>query len=50
MTWVKEKNLDEGAQITIKTTETGIGCALEASTEITKGEGIWIDLTDYDSW
>lgn len=50
MDWIKDNGFGDDMQITIESTSNGIGSATEASVEIKKGEGIWIDLTDYDSW
>lgn len=50
MDWIKDNGFSDDMQITIESTASGIGSATEASVETKKGEGIWIDLTDYDSW
>ena len=36
--------------VTIETTETGIGQAIKVFIEISPGEGVWKDFTDYKSW
>lgn len=48
--WLKEKQVPAGCPVVITQTETGIGPAIEAQVEITEGEGIWKDLTNYNDW
>jgi hypothetical protein len=53
MKWLSE-NYDSGvrdtSEVILESVQTGIGSTLEAKVETTEGAGIWIDLTDYDSW
>lgn len=38
------------SRIKIKTAETGLGTAVTAFVETSKGEGLWKDLSDYENW
>lgn len=53
MKWLSE-NYDNGvrdnSEVYLDSVQTGIGATLEAKVETKEGAGIWIDLTDYDSW
>ena len=45
------RNPDKQPQfITIETIDTGVGQAIRAFIETKKGEGVWKDFTDYNSW
>jgi hypothetical protein len=48
--WLEAKGLESTHQVDIETTATGIGTHVEAKVKMTEDEGIFIDLTDYDSW
>lgn len=48
--WCEEKNMKDNHEVIIETTQTGIGSHVEARVRLTETEGIFIDLTDYDSW
>jgi|LakMenEpi03Aug12_release.lakeMendotaPanAssembly.Ray.scaffolds.fasta_scaffold2406730_2 hypothetical protein len=53
MRWLSE-NYDNGvrdsSEVRLELTQTGIGATLEAKVTTKECEGLWIDLTDYDSW
>jgi adenylosuccinate synthase len=48
--WLETKGLKETHEVIIETTSTGIGTCVEAKVRMTEDEGLFIDLTDYDSW
>lgn len=48
--WLETKGLKDNHEVIIETTATGIGTAVEAKVKMTEDEGLFIDLTDYDSW
>jgi hypothetical protein len=48
--WLETKGLKETHEVIIETTQTGIGTCVEAKIRMTEDEGLFIDLTDYDSW
>jgi hypothetical protein len=45
--WTSSKKFE---QITITQTSTGIGPATKAVINTSEDEGIWKNLTDYESW
>lgn len=48
--WLESKGLKSTHEVEIESTETGIGNHLEAKIRMTEDEGLFIDLTDYDTW
>ena len=51
--WLESKGLadNRNAEVFIESdSSSGIGPTLEVRATTGDGEGIWIDLTDYDSW
>jgi len=50
MVWISTLE-DKNYEVEISTSnESGIGLSIEASIEVREGQGIWIDLTDYENW
>lgn len=49
MEWISTLE-DKNFLVEIQVTQTGIGPAIEVSVETEEGRGVWIDLTDYESW
>jgi citrate lyase gamma subunit len=50
MSWISTLE-DKDYEVEIITSnESGIGMSIEASIEVKEGQGIWIDLTDYENW
>lgn len=48
--WLETKGLKDTHEVIIESTATGIGSVVEAKVRMTEDEGIFIDLTDYDTW
>lgn len=48
--WVDQKSLTDATPMEIILTSSPIGDTLEVKVETSENEGIWVDLTDYDSW
>ena len=48
--WVEAKNLKPNQSVTIESIATGIGCVLIAKVKTSEDEGIFYDLTNYDTW
>lgn len=49
--WVERTGLDRSHRVIIEQDSgSGIGTSTHARTNMTKTEGIFIDLTDYDMW
>jgi hypothetical protein len=49
MEWISTLE-DKDFLVEITATPTGIGEVIEASIETAEGQGVWKDLTDYESW
>jgi hypothetical protein len=50
MEWISTLE-DKDFEVEIATSRSsGIGLTVEASIETEEGRGVWINLTDYDSW
>ena len=50
MEWISTLE-DKNFEVEITTSHSsGIGLTVEASIEVKEGQGIWIDLTDYENW
>lgn len=49
MDWISTLE-DKNYCVEITVTPTGIGDTIEVSVETEEGRGVWIDLTDYESW
>jgi hypothetical protein len=50
MAWLRANEVTKDQLIEIKESQTGIGPHTRAEVEMNKDEGLYIDLTDYDSW
>ena len=50
--WLESKGLAENrnTEVFIERVETGIASTLEVRVTTGDGEGIWVDLSDYDNW
>ena len=50
MEWISTLE-DKNFEVEIATSHSsGIGPTVEASIETQEGRGVWVDLTDYESW
>ena len=47
--WIKPMD-PQPHKITLISGSTGIGCCLRAEIETAEGEGLWKDITDYETW
>ena len=49
--WIDSAGVENTAVVEIMvSSSSGIGQSIEAKIETEKGQGIWKDLTDYESW
>ena len=50
MEWISTLE-DKNFEVEISTShDSGIGMTIEASVELQEGQGVWINLTDYEDW
>lgn len=48
--WAEQKSLTDATPMEISQTSGPIGDTLKIKVKTSENEGIWADLTDYDSW
>jgi hypothetical protein len=48
--WVEKQGLKSNHTVRLEQTQTGIGNAITAKILMTDDEGIFKDITDYDTW
>lgn len=48
--WIQKNKFERTHDIIIEQTQTGMGMGVEAKASTSEKEGIFIDVTDYDTW